>query len=210
MVPNPLIESSRGERLGIDWVWSALPTSIVESDLELLSQPERARAATFKAARRRLEYVAARAQLRRTLGAALGVAPSAVEIALDEFGKPQAPSGGLQFNLAHSAGGLLIGWGRRAIGVDLESAQRQPRRIDRVRIVAEVRDGLSVDLIVAFTLVEAATKALGRGVGALRGLRLDAVVGVDEVRLASPAGALINAARVPVPEAYAGAVAVPV
>ena len=116
----------------------------------------------------------------------------------------------LQFNLSHSAGGLLIGWGNRPLGVDLEATARRPRHIGRVQIVADVRDALGIDLIVAFTLVEAAAKALGRGIGALRGLRLDGVVGRDEVKLASPGGVLICAARVPVPDAYAGAVAAPV
>ncbi len=201
---------SRGERLGINWVWSPLPVAITEADLALLSQVERARATDFAAARRRLEYVAARALLRRTLGAALGISPTAVAIDIDAFGKPQSPAAGAQFNLSHSAGGLLIGWGNRPLGVDLEAAARRPRLIDRVRIVADVRDALGVDLIVAFTLVEAAAKALGRGVGALRGLRLDGVVSADEVRLSSADGGLICAARVPVPDAYAGAVAVPV
>lgn len=200
----------RGVRLGIDWVWSPLPVVITQADLALLSPIEHARAADFAAPRRHLEYVAARAMLRRTLGAALGVAPTAVEIEVDAFGKPQSPAGGLQFNISHSAGGLLIGWGTRPLGVDLEAAARRPRHIARVRIVADVCDALGVDVIVAFTLVEAATKALGRGVGALRGLRLDGVVRQDEVRLASPDGVLICTARVPVPEVYAGAVAAPV
>lgn len=212
MSPNEPV--SRGVRLGIDWLWSSLPVAISESDLSLLSPVERARAADFTAARRHLEYVAARVLLRRTLGAALGIPPGAVAIDVDAFGKPfgmpQSPSAGVQFNLAHSAGGLLIGWGNRPLGVDLEAAARRPRHIDRVRIVVDVRDALGVDLIVAFTLVEAAAKALGRGIGTLRGLRLDGVVSADEVRLVSPAGILIRAARVPVPDAYAGAVAAPV
>ena len=181
MPPNEPV--SRGVRLGIEWLWSPLPVAISESDLALLSSVERARAAEFAAARRHLEYVAARALLRRTLGAALGVSPTAVEIEVDAFGKPQSPSSRLQFNLSHSAGGLLIGWGNRPLGVDLEATARRPRHIGRVQIVADVRDALGVDLIVAFTLVEAAAKALGRGIGALRGLRLDGVVGRDEVKL---------------------------
>ncbi|HEY6600096.1 MAG TPA: hypothetical protein VIZ30_12310 [Pseudomonadales bacterium] len=208
MAPNE--PTSRGARLGIEWVWSPLPVAIAEADLALLSPAERARASKFGAARRHLEYVAARAQLRRTLGAALGISPVAVEIHIDAYGKPQSPSAGLQFNLSHSVGGLLIGWGSRPLGVDLEAAARRPRQIERVRIVADVRDALGVDLIVAFTLVEAAAKALGRGIGALRGLRLDEVVGADEVRLSSPGGVLIYSARVPVPDTYAGAVAAPV
>ena len=208
MAPGESI--ARGVRLGINWVWSPLPVAITAADLALLSPTERARATNFAAPRRYLEYVAARAMLRRTLGAALGIAPPALEIDVDAFGKPQSPAAGVQFNLSHSAGGLLIGWGNTPLGVDLEAAARRPRHIARVRIVADVRDALGVDLIVAFTLVEAAAKALGRGIGVLRGLRLDGVVSADEVRLVSPGGVLLNAARVPVPDVYAGAVAAPV
>jgi 4'-phosphopantetheinyl transferase len=201
-------ESWRGVYLGVELIWSPLPGSITPGDLATLSEAERTRADALTAPRRRLEYVGARAQLRRALGAVLRVSPAAVPIDVDNFGKPQSTAGGVQFNLSHSAGALLIGWGDRPLGVDLESAARSVRHILRVRIVNEVREAAAIDPIVAFTLVEAATKALGRGLGAIDGLRLDAVGERGELHFSASPACLICARIVPLPEAYVGAVAV--
>ncbi len=199
-------EPWRGLCLGVELRWWWLPDQITATELALLSDDERERAAGFKAERRRIEYVASRAHLRRALSAELGVTPSSIPISPDDSGKPQH-AGGVQFNLSHSAQAVLIGWGERALGVDLEASQRRTQHISRLRIVAEVRQAASVELISAFTLVEAATKAIGRGLAAVRGLRLDGVVGAGEVRFLSDAQR-IRASVVAVPEGYVGAVAV--
>ena len=208
MTGNEAIGSWRGAYLGVELLWSRLPASIDAADLELLSEAERGRAAAFRASRRWLEYVGARVQLRRTLGVILRVAPGTVAIGIDEFGKPQPLVGGTQFNLSHSAGALLIGWGSRPLGVDLEAAARQPRHIGRLRIIKEVCGAVAMNPIAAFTLVEATAKALGRGLGALRGLHLAGVVGSGEFQFVTQSGASIHATRVPVPHTYVGAVAV--
>ncbi len=136
----------------------------------------------------------------------LGAAPSSIPIVPDDAGKPQH-AGGLQFNLSHSANAVLVGWGERPLGVDLEAAARKTQHIARLRIVAEIRDAASVSAIAAFTLVEAASKAIGRGLVAVRGLRLDGVVGVGDlnllVRLATHSRHALA-----VPESYVAAVAV--
>ena len=118
-------------------------------------------------------------------------------------------AGRVEFNLSHSARAVLIGWGDRPLGVDMEAAQRTTRTIERVRIVAEVRDAASVELIAAFTLVEAVTKAIGRGLAAMRGLQLERVGATGEVWFSSAlvAGS-IRAAAVPVPQDFVAAVAV--
>jgi len=201
-------ESWQGVYLGVVLIWSPLPGSITPADLETLSEDERTRADALTAPRRRLEYVGARAQLRRALGAVLRVSPAAVPIDVDEFGKPQPTAGGVQFNLSHSAGALLIGWGERPLGVDLERAARSVRHILRVRIVNQVSEAAAIDAIAAFTLVEAVTKALGRGLGAISGLRLDEVGERGELHFSGPHERLICARLVPLPEAYVGAVAV--
>lgn len=201
-------ESWRAVHLGVELIWSPLPRSITPADLETLSADERTRADALTALRRRLEYVGARAQLRRALGAVLRVSPAAVPIEVDEFGKPQPSVGGVQFNLSHSAGAVLIGWGDRPLGVDLERAARSVRHLRRVRIVDEVCEVAAIDPIVAFTLVEAVTKALGRGLGAIGGLRLDEVGEAGAFHFSAPSARLIRARTVPLPEAYVGAVAV--
>ena len=199
-------ESWRGRCLGVELRWWRLPDEITAIELDLLSPDERERAAGFKAQRRRVEYVASRARLRSALGDVLGITPSSIPISPDDSGKPQH-SGDMQFNLSHSAQAVLIGWGPRALGVDLESSRRRTQHISRLRIVAQVREAASVELISAFTLVEAATKAIGRGLAAVRGLRLDEIVGAGEMLFQSDAQR-IRARVVAVPEGYVGAVAV--
>jgi 4'-phosphopantetheinyl transferase len=203
----PPIDEWRGRVLGVELRAFPLPEHLDEADLDQLSDAERVRAAGFAASRRRIEYVTARAQLRRTLGAVLGAAPPAIPIAADDFGKPQH-AGGLQFNLSHSGRAVLIGWGDRPLGVDVETAQRPARYVGRLKIVADVAAATRLGAIAAFTLVEAASKAVGRGVGALKGMTLLSVDGANEVRFATRDGVAIRAAPVALTNDYVGAVAV--
>jgi 4'-phosphopantetheinyl transferase len=207
-MPAAPVESWQGRLLDVELRWSRLPEEVAAADLAILAPAERQRADEFGAARRRVEFVASRAYLRRALAAVLGVEPAAVAISADDFGKPQHV-GALQFNLSHSARAVLIGWGSTPLGVDLETAHRATSRIGRIRIVAAVRDALSIELIPAFTLVEATTKALGRGLGAIGRLRIDSVGDAGEIRFASPgARSLVRATSVWLPDDYVGAVAV--
>jgi 4'-phosphopantetheinyl transferase len=198
------IQPWRGRVLDVELRAFPLPERLDEADLDQLSDAERRRAAGFSALRRRVEYVTARAQLRRTLGAVLGVAPRAIPIVADDFGKPQHADG-LQFNLSHSGRAVLIGWGPRPLGVDIETAQRRARYVGRLKIVADVVAVTSLEPVAAFTLVEAAAKALGRGIGALKGL---ALLGVgSEVRFATREGVMIRAAAIALAKDYVAAVA---
>jgi phosphopantetheinyl transferase len=200
--------SWQGRYLGVELRWTRLADAITADDLAVLAATERSRSSEFTAPRRRLEYVASRAYLRRSLAIVLGTEPAAIRIEPDDFGKPQH-AGALQFNLSHSAGAVLIGWGPTALGVDLETAARATRRIARIRIVSEVAAALSIETIAAFTLVEAATKALGRGLGAVGGLQIDHVGVAGEIHFVSAdAPSPIRAIAVPLPDAYVGAVAV--
>lgn len=203
MIP---VELWRGRSLGVELRCWQLPETVSDIERDFLSNDERARAAGFKLERRRVEYVASRAYLRRALAEVLGAAPSSIPITPDDAGKPQH-SGGLQFNLSHSASAVLVGWGEHPLGVDLEASQRKTQHVARMRIVAEVRDAASVSAIAAFTLVEAASKAIGRGLVAVRGLRLDQVVGAGDVSLLSGIQR-IRATALAVPESYVAAVAV--
>lgn len=117
-------------RLGIH-LWQldlALP-----GDAALLSPDEQARAARLIAPARRQQFIAARAGLRRLLGAYTGIAPAALTFVYGDEGKPAlaepAPlaafglheSGTLHFNLAHSGDIALVGLARRPLGIDLET-----------------------------------------------------------------------------------------
>ncbi len=204
-MPTPLV-LWRGRCLDVELQCWRLPEAVGDTERDLLSEEERERAAGFKLERRRVEYVASRAYLRRALADVLGVVPSSIPISPDDAGKPQH-AGGMQFNLSHSANAVLIGWGARPLGVDLEAAQRKTEHVARMRIVAEVRDAASVSVIGAFTLAEAASKAIGRGLAAVRGLRLEKVVGQGQIELLSDTQR-IRASVLPVPENYVAAVAV--
>jgi 4'-phosphopantetheinyl transferase len=208
MTDTNLPETWRGRYLDVELRWFGLPDEVSASDFAVLSNEERARSTEFAAMRRRVEYVASRARLRRSLAEVLHVPAPTIPISADDFGKPQH-AGRLEFNLSHSARAVLIGWGDRPVGVDLEAAQRATTRIERLRIVAEVRNAMAVEVIAAFTLVEAATKAIGRGLAAIGKLEIDRVDSSGEIRFTSAdAAAPIRAIALPLPDGYVGAVAV--
>jgi 4'-phosphopantetheinyl transferase len=203
----PPIDEWFGRVLGVELRAYPLPQRLVEADLAQLSAAERSRAAGFSAPRRRVEYITARAHLRRALGALLGAPPPTIPIDADDFGKPQH-AGGVQFNLSHSGRAVLIGWGARPLGVDIETAQRPARYIGRLEIVADVIASTSLAPVAAFTLVEAASKAIGRGIGALKGLSLLGIDAANELRFSTRDGATIRAAPVALGRDYVAAVAV--
>lgn len=204
----PTIKQWRGAGLGVELVCVPLPDGFVDVDLALLSIAERRRADGFGAARRRVEYVASRAHLRRTLADVLGRAPDRIEIDADEFGKPRMAADGVQFNLSHTAGAVLIGWGPRPLGVDLEKAARSTTYIQRLPLLQEIGAAAGIGPIAAFTLVEAALKAFGQGLRAARGLRLVRIDSAGTCVFAMERPGAIEAILLPLPEGYVGSVAV--
>jgi 4'-phosphopantetheinyl transferase len=89
--------------------------------LACLTPAERARAQRLPAAAG-ARFAAARAALRRILGALTGVPARAMPLRTDARGRPYLP-GGPAFSLSHSAGRVLCAVARGRVGVDLE-AQR--------------------------------------------------------------------------------------
>jgi phosphopantetheinyl transferase len=203
----PTFERWRGAGLGVALVCLPLPDVVADDDLATLSFEERARANTFGAARRRVEYVAARAYLRGTLAGVLGRAPDRIDIDADEFGKPRIVVDGVQFNVSHTAGAVLIGWGPRPLGVDLEKAARSTTYIQRLPLLQEICAATGVGSVAAFTLVEAALKAFGRGLRAAKGLRLHRVDPAGTYVFTMEPGT-IEAVLLPLPPDYVGSVAV--
>ncbi len=101
---------------------------------DILSAPERERAAAFTAEVGRVRYVRTRFALRRILGGLLGVEPAAVAIDLDPGGKPVLADGALEFNHAHTDGLALVAVARGTpVGIDVE---REGRRSDFRAIAA--------------------------------------------------------------------------
>ena len=122
----------RADRLDADGgltVWWLATGDATPSDIErwlrLLDRGERERAARFRIAADRREFVAAHALLRTMLTCHSGVPPSAWRFLVDANGKPSIdPSVGpheLQFNLSHTRGLAAAALASRgAIGVDVE------------------------------------------------------------------------------------------
>jgi len=169
-----------------------------------LSAAEASYANSLRAVRRQREYVGARVLLRRVLADVLGLPPRELAIARTERGKPYLRDGAVQFNLAHAGEAVLIGWGDRPLGVDVERAARATRYIERVELVRDLT-ATGVAPLTAFTLIEAALKAEGRGLRGLRSLRLVHHEG-GRYRFELH-GRAIDAERVVLPGDYLGAVA---
>jgi 4'-phosphopantetheinyl transferase len=114
-----------------------------EAVASLLDKEERARAARFAFSRTTELFTAAHGALRLVLGRYLGADPRALAFAATEDGKPylQPPSGGIEFNLAHSGtvGAVALAVDR-AVGVDIEerrSRTREPQLARRIMTPAE-------------------------------------------------------------------------
>lgn len=97
----------------------------------LLSEDERQRAGRFVLAQERRRFTAARAGLRRLLGARLGAPPGSIELACGRRGKPALAGAfadsGLQFNVSHHEEIAAFAFAeRREIGVDVEAVRALP------------------------------------------------------------------------------------
>ena len=86
-----------------------------------LDDEEHARAQRFTNGTLRDRFTAAHCGLRRVLGSATGLAPHAVVLSRDAFGKPRlAESPDLHFNLSHSDFHALVAVATQPVGVDIE------------------------------------------------------------------------------------------
>lgn len=197
-------EAWRGCVLGVEL--RCLPLTAADSSAagSELSAAEAGYANSLHAARRRREYVAARVLLRRVLAEVLGLPPLELAIARTQRGKPYLRSGALQFNVAHAGEVVLMGWGDRPLGVDVERAGRTTRYVERLALVRELT-ATGVAPLAAFTLIEAALKAEGRGISGLRSVRFVRHEG-GRYRF-ELGGRVIDAERIALPGGYLGAVA---
>jgi 4'-phosphopantetheinyl transferase len=144
------------------------PADEVRSLQASLSADERQRAERFRFPRHRRRFIVARGRLRQQLGARLGVAPEAVELAYGRNGKPQISS--LHFSVSHCDEVALFAFSKGSeIGVDVE-AIRPIREADAIaaqffspleRLVCEMDNPLG--FLRCWTRKEALVKALGEG-----------------------------------------------
>ena len=146
----------------------------------LLSPDEKARAARFRFEKDRSRYIVGRGVLRELLGAYAGKPPGELEFAYGEYGKPAlsgasaSTSGGICFNLAHSADLAVYAIAReRTIGIDVErikpesAGEEIARRYFSPREVEDLLTLRTEERTEAFfrcwTRKEAYLKALGTG-----------------------------------------------
>lgn len=143
-----------------------------------LPAPERQRAASILNETASRRWTAARWALRNVLARYLGREPRAIEIGLDEKGKPRLISGAdrLEFNLSHSGELALVAvGGSHAVGVDIERMEPArdllalAERALRTDAAEAVRDALPDARAEIFyrewTRHEARLKCLGVGLG---------------------------------------------
>lgn len=138
-----------------------------------LTEAERRRGAQFADTLLARRYLRSRLAVRHLLGERLRVPPTGLRIAYLPGGKPYLPEhAGLHISWSRSEGLLLLGAsGSGSIGVDIEWQRPVPTPLD---VLATVYPDLPAaagpeSFLPAWTLLEAAVKATGRGL--LRGAR---------------------------------------
>lgn len=144
-----------------------------------LPPEEHARARAFRQRADRRSFVAAHALLRLGLSAGSRIDPAKWTFAADVWGKPSLvpgqPNSDVLFNLSHTRQMVAVGFARRVmVGVDTEPLDRlADADLDAITrwlspdeqagIAARGVEGRPARVIDLWTLKEAVTKALGRG-----------------------------------------------
>lgn len=175
----------------------------------VLSPDERARAAGGP---RSSAFVAGAVLLRLAVSRRTGLAPEAVRIHRccqrcgGSHGRPELPGTGLAASVSHSGDLVAVAVTDAAwVGIDVERVRKVPPSL-LPRVLSAHEQSLATDdasFCAIWTIKEALLKASGRGVD---GIGDHLVEGLDPVRVVDP-GARVEA--VPVPEGFAGALAVP-
>ncbi len=179
-------------------------------DLELLDDEERGRAQRFHFQRHRTRYIAAHAQLRRLLGARLGIDPARLPLTTTARGKPIIVSGAtdnsgsaallptLAFYLTHCEAVGYLAIAPCEVGIDVEllrplteldpliESSCSPAEIRAVQAMpADVRVGA---FLTVWTRKEAVLKAWGTGIGAVPLNLLHVGIEKGSIAAAEPVG----------------------
>ena len=146
------------------------PAEEVRALQALLSFAERERAQRFFFERHRRRYIVARAQLRKLLGARLGIAPQAVELVYGRNGKPRLKDDRVRFSVSHCGEVALLAFSRACdVGVDIE-AMRPIRSVDTIAAHILSRREMRAyaaarDKVLAFLRFWTRKEALAKGIG---------------------------------------------
>jgi 4'-phosphopantetheinyl transferase len=148
------------------------PDSLPARAEAVLSNEERERAGRMRAGLPRDEFIAARGALRLLLGWNLQTPPEDLHFTIGEHGKPLLPDAGIDFNVAHARGCILLALSREgAVGVDVERLDREVEALDlaeahfhpaEIAHIAAAQD-TSAAFFRCWTRKEAVVKADGRG-----------------------------------------------
>ena len=146
---------------------------------QLLSEAERERGARFYFERDRLRFFAARAALRKILGAYLEAKPEALVFGEGEFGKPFIAESRVRFNASHSGDLAAIAVAlEHEVGIDIEVIDRKLEDVESLakvcfseeeqRVLAATPEAeRRVQFLRGWTRKEAVVKATGKGLQGL-------------------------------------------
>ncbi len=162
------------------WLWLADPAEVCSGNertcTALLSPDERSRAGAFRFELDRQVYLTTRALVRVSLSHCDDMAPALWRFRSNKYGKPETdPACGLRFNVAHTRQ-LVVCLVSRGIklGVDAEAENRageivqlaeevfSPTELEQWRVLQD--DEKRNRALTLWTLKEAYTKALGKGI----------------------------------------------
>ena len=162
----------------IDLLWMRSDAVAGTPAAQWLDEAERERAARFRVARARADFLGGRYLARIGLGRAMGVSPASVRFEIEEGGRPRLcaprPEPELGFSISHGGGIVLCAVGRvPRLGADVEALDRNvnvrslaPRTLHPVehRTVSSLP---AAEQVAAFldlwTAKEAYAKSLGEG-----------------------------------------------
>lgn len=185
------IDAPAASRAGVELRLVAIDLSapLDAPQLSVLDDDERSRAARFLRREDAMRHAAARAALRETIAARLGLPARDLRFLRDDAGRPRLAGifdgwrtdGLLDFNVSHSGAYALIALsGTRRVGIDIEARRERfdwravaksvlaPREIAHLESLAE---GLQRDAFYdAWTAKEALVKALGTGISLAGGI----------------------------------------
>ncbi|WP_192819901.1 4'-phosphopantetheinyl transferase family protein [Janthinobacterium sp. HH01] len=198
-----------------------LDSPLSDTDWEVLSEDEGARALCYRQYADQVRFVRTRAALRRLLAERLECSAAGLRFVLNHYGKPGllgacAADPVLHFNVSHAGDEALIALSRRGpIGVDIE--RRHPL-FDTAALESQVLSPLELhaslperpEFLDRWSAKEAALKALGVGVSQyLQQLSVLLPPAGDHYRLQSEhrAWPRLAACRLPAPDGYAAALA---
>ncbi|HET6575902.1 MAG TPA: 4'-phosphopantetheinyl transferase superfamily protein [Fimbriiglobus sp.] len=156
------------------WQASLDAPPVAMAELEAVLAPEeRARGERFKHLRVRDRFVRARGLLRVLLGRYLGCPAAAVPVGVAPDGKPVLTTGGVEFNISHTGGLVVIAVAGRPVGVDIEAVREVANAdalVERFFTAGEAEQyrGLPAELRPAgffrgWTCKEAVLKGIGCG-----------------------------------------------